>query len=111
MAARLVKLGTASQSGVERRLIVAQDAPLVQLVILLRSLLQRAEKSGLSVDYNDLYWTLAQANNPNSVSRAKSRQRLLEAFYQEFITIQQVASDGTSENIEPPSNDPTRSPE
>jgi hypothetical protein len=111
MAARLVKSNPASKNGIERRLIVAQNAPLPQLVVLLRSLLQRAERAGLVLDFNNLYWTLVRAEHPNSVLRTRSRQHLLEDFYKELSTAQPAPDaephvHSSSQRVA----DPTRSP-
>ena len=82
MAAGLVRVGGMSENGVERKLLVAQTAGLPQLVSLLRPLLRAADRAGLRVDYQDLYWLLRTAEHPDRSKRTRSRQRLLESFYQ-----------------------------
>lgn len=82
MAAALVRVNGMTDTGVERKLLVAQTAGLAQLVSLLRPLLRASERAGLRVDYRDLYWILRLAEHPDRTRRARSRQRLLESYYQ-----------------------------
>ena len=102
MAANLVSSGVATQAGIERKLVVAQSAPLAQLVVLLRSLLRQANSAGHAVDFNDVYWVLAMAEHPDAAKRTRSRQSILETFYQELVVprASRAASAGASETSE-----------
>ena len=113
VAARVVRTGGLTEAGVERKLIVAQSAGLPQLVQLLRSLLRVADRQGKTLDFNNLYWLLSLAEHPDAVIRTRSRQRLLEDFYQELNT--EIPSTPTStfepsdDTSEPSSTDQHRS--
>ena len=92
MAADLVRRGVMREASVERKLIVAQTAPLSQLITVLRGLLVAADRAGCQVDFNDLYWILRMADHPDRARRARSRQRLLEGFYQAMAPVPTTAS-------------------
>lgn len=82
MAASLVHRRVMTEAGVERKLLVMQTSGLTQLVSIVRPLLRAAEREELWVDYADLYWILLLAEHPDRARRLRSRQRMLECFYQ-----------------------------
>lgn len=95
MAAALVNKSVMTEVGVERKLLVMQTAGLAQLVSLLRPLLRAGERAGLQIDYVDLYWILRFAEHPDRTRRSRSRQRLLERYYQTLhpLAMSREASD------------------
>lgn len=88
MVADVVRSGGMTDSGAERKLIVAQTAGLTQLVPLMRSFMQIASRyPGLGVNYQDLYWILRNIEHPDRSVKTRSMQRLLETYYQSLTPI------------------------
>jgi hypothetical protein len=78
-AAEVAVSGQASHDDVERKIIVAQGAPLSQLTTLIASLFRTVEAGEL--DFHDLF-ELLDSSRLEASKQIAVRQRLLESFYQ-----------------------------